>query len=766
MSVDCRRPADRRRRGRPRRPARPAAADPLAGAGDRRRLVAGHPARLRAGALPLLGRRLRLAARRGRAERLRAAALRPRRRRAGPRRHPGAARAVAANPAALPLVLTHGWPGSVVEFLDVIEPLRDPAAHGGDPADAFHVVCPTMPGYGFSDKPTRAGLGRRAHRRRLGRADGGARLRPLRRPGRRLGLGGHDARSASSTPTAASASTSTWSSVGPGKDPGELTEAEQAALARSTTTSEWGIGLLDAAGDPAADRSATGSSTRRPAQAAWIVEKFWAWTDHDGHPEDVVHPRPPARQRDALLAARRRGVVGPPVLGELQRRPARRHGRRAVGDVDLPEGDLPRRRGAGPSAASPTSATGTSSTPAATSPPSSSRRSSSTRCAPSSAIDELATLTIQRRDLSGAGAATTAATARRSRRRPRRPGRRPPVDGDRVRRRSVGGSAPTADPVPGRAERRWSVGRRRRGDRRGRAAVVVAGGTCEAPRSGTTVSYRRPEMVRRTSWSPGDGTVAVTRYWSVNVVVRASTARSAAAGPVPTSTAKPPVAAATPTAWGRRRRRSTAPAAPTRSVERGHQQLGLVGRDLGMPAAGEHDELATAVGCGLERGGGTDRRRGDGRSLRRAPVVPSVPTAASVAARSVVGPTIVPLAVAVSSSTSCGMLRTSSVDRPLLGGDRLGGGPRVRRRARGRPSGRRSAGLGDHARSPPASRSAPAPDVAGQLPVRQGDVDDDDAGTRTRRRRRPRAGSCRPVRPVPSVPTLIARRRPRPPHIA
>ena len=50
------------------------------------------------------------------------------------------------HPGALPLVLTHGWPGSVVEFLDVVEPLRDPTVNGGDPADAFHVVCPTMPG--------------------------------------------------------------------------------------------------------------------------------------------------------------------------------------------------------------------------------------------------------------------------------------------------------------------------------------------------------------------------------------------------------------------------------------------------------------------------------------------------------------------------------------------------------------------------------------------------------------------------------------------
>ena len=60
-------------------------------------------------------------------------------------------------PNARPLILTHGWPGSVFEFLDVIEPLRNPAAHGGDPADAFHVVCPSLPGYGFSGKPQETG---------------------------------------------------------------------------------------------------------------------------------------------------------------------------------------------------------------------------------------------------------------------------------------------------------------------------------------------------------------------------------------------------------------------------------------------------------------------------------------------------------------------------------------------------------------------------------------------------------------------------------
>ena len=54
------------------------------------------------------------------------------------------------HPDAVPLIITHGWPGSVVEFLDILGPLTDPVAHGGDAADAFHVVCPSMPGYGWS----------------------------------------------------------------------------------------------------------------------------------------------------------------------------------------------------------------------------------------------------------------------------------------------------------------------------------------------------------------------------------------------------------------------------------------------------------------------------------------------------------------------------------------------------------------------------------------------------------------------------------------
>ena len=58
---------------------------------------------------------------------------------------------------ALPIIVTHGWPGSIIEQLKIIEPLTDPTAHGGSAADAFHVVIPSLPGYGFSGKPTAPG---------------------------------------------------------------------------------------------------------------------------------------------------------------------------------------------------------------------------------------------------------------------------------------------------------------------------------------------------------------------------------------------------------------------------------------------------------------------------------------------------------------------------------------------------------------------------------------------------------------------------------
>jgi pimeloyl-ACP methyl ester carboxylesterase len=61
-------------------------------------------------------------------------------------------------PAPIPIVLTHGWPGSFLEMMRIIPLLTDPAANGADPADSFDVVVPSLPGYGFSDRPSRRGM--------------------------------------------------------------------------------------------------------------------------------------------------------------------------------------------------------------------------------------------------------------------------------------------------------------------------------------------------------------------------------------------------------------------------------------------------------------------------------------------------------------------------------------------------------------------------------------------------------------------------------
>ena len=71
----------------------------------------------------------------------------------------------------MPLIVTHGWPGSIIEQLKIIDPLTDPTAHGGSASDAFHLVIPSLPGYGFSAQAHQHRLGSRSHRTCLGRAD-------------------------------------------------------------------------------------------------------------------------------------------------------------------------------------------------------------------------------------------------------------------------------------------------------------------------------------------------------------------------------------------------------------------------------------------------------------------------------------------------------------------------------------------------------------------------------------------------------------------
>jgi hypothetical protein len=92
---------------------------------------------------------------------------------------------------ALPMIVTHGWPGSIIEQMKIIDPLINPTAHGASASDAFHLVIPSMPGYGFSGKPTQTGW----DPVRIGRAwvvaDEAPRLCQIRSTRRRLGRGCH-----------------------------------------------------------------------------------------------------------------------------------------------------------------------------------------------------------------------------------------------------------------------------------------------------------------------------------------------------------------------------------------------------------------------------------------------------------------------------------------------------------------------------------------------------------------------------------------------
>jgi epoxide hydrolase len=186
---------------------------------------------------------------------------------------------------AFPVLLTHGWPGSVVEFLDVIPRLTDPEAHGGSAADAFHVVVPSLPGYGFSE-PTRTrgwDVSRIASAftelmRRLGYA--------------RYGAQGGDWGAQVATrigpldPEHCAAIHLNMPLADRPDEPVPLSEAEQADLAvmahfrreesgyaqeQGTKPQTLGVALNDS---PA-------------GLLAWIVEKFRAWSDCDGHPENA-----------------------------------------------------------------------------------------------------------------------------------------------------------------------------------------------------------------------------------------------------------------------------------------------------------------------------------------------------------------------------------------------------------------------------------------------------------------------------------------------
>ncbi|MEU8399809.1 epoxide hydrolase family protein [Nonomuraea sp. NPDC048892] len=197
-------------------------------------------------------------------------------------------------PDALPLVLTHGWPGSIAEFMQIIGPLTDPRAHGGDPADAFHLVAPSLPGFGFSGPTRETGWNLRRVARawaelmhRLGYdrygaqgGDTGALVSPeLGRvaPGNVAGVHVNGALG--------------FPSFEPGETEG-LTEAERARLALYTDHDRSGYAMIQSTRP---QTLAFGLHDSPAGQLAWIAEKFKEWTDPARDlPEDAV-------DRDQLL---------------------------------------------------------------------------------------------------------------------------------------------------------------------------------------------------------------------------------------------------------------------------------------------------------------------------------------------------------------------------------------------------------------------------------------------------------------------------------
>ena len=196
------------------------------------------------------------------------------------------------HPDALPLLITHGWPGSIVEFHKVIEPLVNPTAFGGKATDAFHVVAPSLPGFGFSGKPTVTGWG--VDKIATTFAELMARLGYPRYVAQGGDWGSSVTTAVGATDSAHCAAIHlTLAMAARPKVDGEPSVEEQRALdgikhyrdwdsgyskQQSTRPQTLGYGLVDS---PA-------------GQAGWILEKFWAWTDCAGHPEHVL-------SRDELL---------------------------------------------------------------------------------------------------------------------------------------------------------------------------------------------------------------------------------------------------------------------------------------------------------------------------------------------------------------------------------------------------------------------------------------------------------------------------------
>ena len=211
---------------------------------------------------------------------------------------------------ALPIVLTHGWPGSFVEFLDVIGPLTDPAAHGGDEADAFHVVVPSLPGYTFSGPTNERGWhpGRVAAAWRTLMAALGYE-RYVAQGGdwgsfvtQQLGLADPEHCAAVHVnmlpPIPATEDIQPDEQIG--LDKMNAYNEHDSGYYKEQSTKPQTIGY-------ALDDSPVGL-------AAWIVEKFRTWTDPRRRSRRSLHEGSAARQPHGLLGHDDRALVGAHVL--------------------------------------------------------------------------------------------------------------------------------------------------------------------------------------------------------------------------------------------------------------------------------------------------------------------------------------------------------------------------------------------------------------------------------------------------------------------
>lgn len=188
---------------------------------------------------------------------------------------------------ALPLVLTHGWPGSVIEFLDVIDALTDPTNHGGSADEAFHLVIPSLPGFAWSDKPEHTGWG-------VPRIAEAWEQLMLRLGYDRFVAQGGDwgsmvtAALGAAHPTHLAGIHMNMPIVIPDPETMEsLTEAEAAALGSFDHYQNWDSGYSTQQ-STRPQSLAYGLADSPVGQMAWILEKFWAWVDHDGDPREVI----------------------------------------------------------------------------------------------------------------------------------------------------------------------------------------------------------------------------------------------------------------------------------------------------------------------------------------------------------------------------------------------------------------------------------------------------------------------------------------------